>query len=270
MAVLSELQIDIFSNFGEVYIVFDEIIFKDAAGNPLSNTGIVLTTNSNLNVSGWELQKLLNGLYSSGSSTQGWASLASPTYPVWLKCVFPVGFDCASVTIVNRSDGDGSNTSPKDITIVAFDANYENTYTLSATRPSDASGVSTTHNLADAVYASFVKRGIQAQFPRLAPAANYGAPGVRAVQITVARQDSADGGAYRLTGVVTSNGIPASRRVRLFDQLSGRMMRETWSDAVTGVYIFDYIRQGTFFVLAHDHTGAFDPEAKADLVAEAM
>jgi len=249
MAVLSELKIDILSNFGEVHIVFDEIIFKDAAGNPLSNTGIVLTTNSNFNSSGWELQKLLNGLYTSAGSVQGWASLASPTYPVWLKCVFPVGFDCASVTLVNRSDGDGSNTSPKDITIAAFDANYDNTYTLSATRPSDASGASTTHNLADAVYAPIVKRGIQAQFPR---------------------KDQVDGGAYRLTGVVTSNGIPASRRVRLFDQLSGRLMRETWSDSVTGVYVFENIRQGTFFVLAHDHTGAFDPEAKADLVAEAM
>lgn len=270
MALLVELEINIFSNYGDRHVVFDEIVFKDDTGNTLPNTGVVLTSNSNFNSSGWELQKLLNGLYSSGGNVQGWASLMHPTYPVWLKCVFPSGFDCASVTLVNRGDGDDYATSPKDITITAFFAGYENKYTLSATRPSDAAGASTTHNLADAAVVPIIRRGLDSMPLRLAPSANHGAPGTRAAQITVARQDQSDGGAYRLSGVVTSSGAPVSRRVRLFAQTSGRMVRETWSSAVTGAYSFDGIRAGTFFVLAHDHTGQFDPEAKADLQSEPM
>ena len=83
-------------------------------------------------------------------------------------------------------------------------------------------------------------------------------------------RDYQDGGNMMLTGVVTSNGTPARRRVPLLDQKSLRLVRETWSDAITGVYKFEYIRQGTWIVLAYDHTGMFDPEAKADLPSEPM
>lgn len=83
-------------------------------------------------------------------------------------------------------------------------------------------------------------------------------------------RDMVDGDNKQLTGTVTSDGAPAARRVRLFDQPSGRIVRETWSDATTGEYTFEYIRSGPWIVLAHDRTGQFDPEAKADLYAEPM
>jgi len=244
MAVLSELQIDILSNFGSTYITIGEVVFKNPLGDVLPNSGVTVSVSGEFlpDHAGVNVLNLRNASY---ANRDFWAVQATKA---WINFAFTTNFDVGAIEIYNRGD-EASLQSPKDITITAYGANYDNTYTLSATRPSDASGASTTHNLADAVYASFVKRGILAKFPR---------------------KDQVDGGAYRLTGVVTSNGIPASRRVRLFDQISGRLMRETWSDSVTGVYIFDYIRQGTFFVIAHDHTGAFDPEAKADLVAEAM
>jgi len=244
MAVLSELKIDILSNFGSTAVAIAEVEFYNAGGTKLSNSGITASASSTY--SDYYPQKMIDGVI--GAAANIWNSnSAFPVNTQFASFSFATPTDVAQIKIFNREGA--YQQSPKDITIVAFDANYENTYTLSATRPSDAANESTTHDLADAVYAPIVKRGIKAQFPR---------------------KDQVDGGAYRLTGVVTSNGIPASRRVRLFDQLSGQLMRETWSDSVTGVYIFDYIRQGTFFVLAHDHTGAFDPEAKADLVAEAM
>lgn len=58
--------------------------------------------------------------------------------------------------------------------------------------------------------------------------------------------------------------------MRLFDQPTGRLIRETWSDEQTGAYRFDYIRPGRFIVLALDYTGQFDPEAKSDLEPEVM
>lgn len=102
-----------------------------------------------------------------------------------------------------------------------------------------------------------------------APEANSGAPiAVSRGQVVFA--DTADGGVYRVTGVVTSNGVYASRKVRLIDQKSGRQVRETWSNATTGGYAFNYIRPGTWVVLGLDHTGAYDPEAKADIQSEPM
>ncbi len=105
---------------------------------------------------------------------------------------------------------------------------------------------------------------------RIAPGAVAGPPLARLLFIDVLRRDMIDGGALRVTGVVTSDGAPAARRVRLHDQPSGRLIRETWSRASDGRYSFDYIRAGTYYALAFDHTGTFDPEAKADLVAEPM
>lgn len=102
-----------------------------------------------------------------------------------------------------------------------------------------------------------------------APGANAGAPGADVVG-EVATQDFQDGGLFRVQGVVTSAGVPAYRRVLLIEQRSKRVIRETWSDPATGAYSFDYIKQGIYAVIGFDHTGAFDPEAKADLVAEAM
>lgn len=70
------------------------------------------------------------------------------------------------------------------------------------------------------------------------------------------RTDSVDGGAYFVAGTVQIDAtpdVPVSRRVRLFDALTGRVIRETWS-AADGTYSFTKIRAGTYFVTAHDHT----------------
>lgn len=70
------------------------------------------------------------------------------------------------------------------------------------------------------------------------------------------RYDQLDGGALRIAGAVKIDDtpdIPVSRRVRLFDQLSGRLVRETWS-AEDGSYSFDKIADRKFFVVAFDHT----------------
>ena len=81
--------------------------------------------------------------------------------------------------------------------------------------------------------------------------------------------DAEDGGRYFLEGLVTVDGVPAARRVRLHHQLSGRQVRETWSGA-DGVYRFDLLRLGVYYVVGLDHSMQFDPEAKSDLTPEPM
>jgi hypothetical protein len=82
-------------------------------------------------------------------------------------------------------------------------------------------------------------------------------------------------GDYRVTGILTVNGLPSSRLVRLFEFPSLRLIDAAWSNATTGVYVFNNVPQrpsggATYGVLGYDHTGQYDPEAKVQLIAEPM
>lgn len=84
----------------------------------------------------------------------------------------------------------------------------------------------------------------------------------------------AHAGAYRIPpGTVKKDGtpdVPVRRRVRLVDQATGRFIRETWSEAVTGAYAFNYIAPGVYTVYALDHTGENGGTIETDILAEPM
>lgn len=70
--------------------------------------------------------------------------------------------------------------------------------------------------------------------------------------------DMADSGPLSISGTVAIDDtpdIPVRRRVRLHDKPTGRLVRETWSDPVTGAYAFEKLRDGLYYVTAFDHTG---------------
>lgn len=85
--------------------------------------------------------------------------------------------------------------------------------------------------------------------------------------------DIEDGGGYRIAGTVTELGVAGKYRVRLFDKVSGRLIRETWSDPVTGAYAFERIayRAQGYIIVAHDHGASPHNAAVADFATpEAM
>lgn len=85
--------------------------------------------------------------------------------------------------------------------------------------------------------------------------------------------DVEDGGTYRVTGTTKVKGTPdlaVSRRVRLHDQLSGRVVREVWSTAGTGAYAFNRIRLGTFYIASFDHTGLHNGVIATNVTSEPM
>lgn len=54
---------------------------------------------------------------------------------------------------------------------------------------------------------------------------------------------------------------PASRRVRLLRERDGKIVREQWSDAVTGAYSFEEIDASiTYVVIVSDHERVFRAE----------
>ena len=85
--------------------------------------------------------------------------------------------------------------------------------------------------------------------------------------------DVEDGGKFRITGTTKTKGTPdlaVSRRVRLHDQISGRVVREVWSTAGTGAYAFERIRLGVFYVLSLDHTGINNGVIATNVTSEPM
>ena len=75
----------------------------------------------------------------------------------------------------------------------------------------------------------------------------------------------------RPKGAPEGSEIPVMRRVRLYDERSGNCLRETWSDATTGAYRFDYIdMERIYTVLSYDHNGKFVAEAASGLAPERM
>jgi len=83
----------------------------------------------------------------------------------------------------------------------------------------------------------------------------------RATILTL-RRDMEDGGSYRITGTVDELGVVGAYRVRLFDRVSGRCIRETWSNTA-GAYAFNNIayRYQGYFVVAFDHGENASPQA---------
>ena len=83
------------------------------------------------------------------------------------------------------------------------------------------------------------------------------------------------GGNGKIVGTVKEKGTPENtpvwRRVRLYDERSGLLVAETWSDPVTGAYAFNNIkRDAVYFVLAFDHTGDYRGVVADNLTPEAM
>lgn len=75
------------------------------------------------------------------------------------------------------------------------------------------------------------------------------------------RQNPYDGGAFKVAGTVAIDAtpdIPVKRRVRLFCRVTGRMVAETWSDAVSGAYLFESIRVGPWTVVGYDYADSYN------------
>ena len=81
----------------------------------------------------------------------------------------------------------------------------------------------------------------------------------------LATKDVVDGGTGTISGTVYIHGtpdIPTARRVRLYDLTRGRLVRETWSEALTGAYSFPRLRAGLYTVVSYDHTGTYNAVVK--------
>jgi hypothetical protein len=102
------------------------------------------------------------------------------------------------------------------------------------------------------------------------PGAVVAGAGVIAPQHSGSICDMEYSGRGFIAGTVTRKNTPVNtplrRRVRLIHERSGLPIRETWSDAITGDYRFDWIDEtGTYSVAAWDHLHGYRPEVADNL-----
>lgn len=98
-----------------------------------------------------------------------------------------------------------------------------------------------------------------------------GSPTAGAAQVRMPAQapmrwDAVDSGPFRFAGHVAFEGTPVTygmRRVQLLTERGSRLVRETWSDPVTGAFAFEGVRGQKYRVYSDDYTGLWDPVAKA-------
>lgn len=115
------------------------------------------------------------------------------------------------------------------------------------------------------------------------PVMTYGTPAysqaVRLGPETGAVRDTITGvlgqGIGRVRGTVKRKdqpaNVPLKRRVRLVRERDGLVLREAWSDAVTGEYDFQYIDElQTWTVIAYDHEHNFRSVIADNLTPEMM
>ncbi|MBB5204397.1 hypothetical protein HNQ51_001711 [Inhella inkyongensis] len=82
------------------------------------------------------------------------------------------------------------------------------------------------------------------------------------------------GGTGRVIGTVKAHGSPdqpLARRVRLFRDIDGLLVGETWSDATTGAYVFTELdRTQRYSAVSYDHEGHYRAVIADNLMPEPM
>lgn len=92
------------------------------------------------------------------------------------------------------------------------------------------------------------------------------------VYSAISGNDVEDQGRFSVHGTVaiaSTPDVPVSRRVRLFCKASGRLVRETWSDAA-GNYVFHNVRVGPWLIVSHDHMNTYNAVIADNISGEPM
>lgn len=110
----------------------------------------------------------------------------------------------------------------------------------------------------------------------MAPSGGASAPysGVKVVELQKSG-DTIHGGRGYIPGTVKRDSAPADlplrRRVRLHREADGMLVRETWSDAATGAYLFTDINPALkYTVISYDHAHEYRAEVADNITPDVM
>lgn len=236
-------------------IWLDEVSFRSAADVDLSTGGSAISGGD------YSSSYPASAAFDKSIANAGWTSTAG-VWPAWIGYNHPSPVEVGSVLV---TCADSSS---------AFDE-----------LPTDFSGVNVQysddglvwHDWGASPYALVIGGtwGV-GQVVRLGPtvtpptfrsfSGGYLSYGDRLVQVPLkasvvgvaARWETQTTGSGTISGVVTIENIPGSRKVRLYRKHDGMLIRETWS-AANGAYSFPNIDPAwEYFVVAHDHLRVYN------------
>ena len=236
------------------FIMLDEVSFRSASDVDLSTGGSAISGGDNS--SGYPA----SNAFDKSLANQGWASL-NGVWPAWIGYNHPSPVEVDSVLVTCE----GSATS----------ANLPAYFSEVNVQYSDDGAV--WYDWGSSPYALTISGAWSAgQVVRLgrsviAPTSRavsgvYLAHGDRAMQMplnakvvgVVSQWEVQTTGSGTISGIVTIENIPGSRKVRLFRKQDGMLIRETWS-APNGAYSFTNIDPAwEYFVVAHDHLRVYN------------
>jgi hypothetical protein len=101
--------------------------------------------------------------------------------------------------------------------------------------------------------------GTYSDFLRVSPGETLGISNTADKQYPVPFRDMEDGGSTTISGYVTYNGYPAFRKVQLLSLQNSRVIRETWSDPITGYYEFILLKDQPYCVIGFDYLKNLSP-----------
>lgn len=247
---------------GGTYIQLTEVAFLDSGGNDLSVGGVALA--SSTYGGGYEAAKAFDK-----SNGTDWCTVYGGV-PAWLQYTHSAPVDVAKVRITCSATLAWLPPNVGALGLLAG-ANQQDRYDLSV-----ASGSFTPSAVVVLNATPYVPPRASLQPGAIVLSGGASAPAGLVLAPPAVRIDQQDSGLHRLYGTVELAGTPnllLRRRVQLWNQRDGRLIRETWSDATTGAWSFDYIRGGDgtrYCVVTYDHTGQKQAQIADNLEPEAM
>ena len=75
---------------------------------------------------------------------------------------------------------------------------------------------------------------------------------IRIIRTPNMTYEAFNSGIYRIAGTVTINSVLGRRKIRLLNKITGAIIKEVWSDPVTGVFTFNNLKLQSYIVLSED------------------
>ena len=242
-------------NTWNTYIWLDEVSFRSAADVDLSVGGAAMSGGD------YSSSYPASAAFDKTTANSGWASAAS-SWPAWIGYDHVTPVDVASVVIICADDASASDELPSDdygVNVEWSDNGTTWTRWNGFTSVKLASGqwaVGQTVRLVpwSGTVAARIISGIARQYGSQMPQRPYR----RRMVGNAWRWETQTTGSGTISGIVTIENIPGSRKVRLYRKHDGMLLRETWS-APNGAYSFSNLDPTwEYFVVAHDHLRVYN------------
>lgn len=247
------------ANWGNTnYTSLAELVLATSAGGPQGAVGGTAIASS-FRIAVESPDKAFDG-----SSTTSWCTTADASIPAFIGYDMGAGnsLDVAEVRMSVLSDM-GTTSYPRSFAMVYSDDGLhwyvhkawgEQAFQSGVEKAFDATPVQA-NQVYNRVFKELVLRNDQANVgpPTLRKTLPFGVMDGGLRHHTAPRVMTPFTGNYFIQGTTTALGEPLARRVDLYDQRSGQLVRKAFSKA-DGAFLFDYIGQGPWTVVGVDQS----------------